>query len=189
VKGLSQQLPPPELKKGLSKKMKIAVLIIALSALLLMSIGGAFYFGFLRFPTSTPSQNTPPDISGVRIIRNVTRSYSQYGGMGFYKGAPIDNYDIYALIDIIISNPTNCSVIMKIKGEANVTVSYRITGDDYGGWSSLEEQTENFTVSPYSENTYTITLLHTWKNTDYPNTIGVTFYQPMVKELHREPAP
>jgi hypothetical protein len=179
-KKLTQPPPPP---KGFSKTAKIAIAIIIIASVALASTAAVL----LSRPTQNNSQNnTPPDISGVKIQSTSTDWTMVKAGLGFENGIPVDNYDLNYYIVLQISNPTNYTALLKIYGEANISVSYLALSDEPKSFSLTAYQTQNFTIPPYSLDYYKIPLFYTAKNCDVPSSMKTNITNVVVNELYRE---
>lgn len=173
------------MESEMSKKpLRAKNIFVVFSIITAMGLG--FLAGMFYERLSHPSEKLPPDISSVKILNNETFWTIQLGGMGFENGRPIDNYDIDAYITLTIYNPTEYSALLKIMGEANVSVSYEVFEGQTRSFSALCHHTENFTIPPYSQDIYKLYLLRTQKNCDVPESMSIIFSEVQVKELYRE---
>jgi hypothetical protein len=161
----------------------LLIISVVIVASVLSFISGIY---FERLSTSQQQEQTPPDISSVQILSNQTFWSMAKGGLGFENGIPVDNYDLDAYIVLTIKNPTRYSVLLKIMGEGNVSVSYQVFEGQPRSFWVFCHNTQNFTIPPYSQDIYKLYLLRTQKNCDVPESMSVTFSQVQVVELYRE---
>lgn len=171
-----------ETSKKFLKGKTVLILFAIVGALLLGFVAGMFYERF----SQPPEISSPPDISSAQILSNETFWSMKYGGLGFESGRPVDNFDVDAYIVLTINNPTKHSALIKIMGEANVSVSYEVFEGQPRSFSVLCHNTQNFTIPPYSQDIYKLYLLRTQKNCDVPESMTITFTRVEVKELYRE---
>jgi hypothetical protein len=109
------------------------------------------------------------------------------GGMGFMNGIPVDIYDLSYYVTIQIKNPTSHPAVLKMYGEAQISVSYLALADAPRSFDLKANQTQDFTIPAYSLNYYNLLIFRTEKLCDVPSSINATMTNVVVNELHREP--